>query len=89
MGAKFGEGSSVRADWLCIRCLRLVGRRKVGDLNRGHFFGTSLYVKPKMQTVKEGKNLKYSRCHISNAPFLNTLHLAAQVSASGQTLQNS
>ena len=29
-GVKFGEGGSVRADWLCIGCPRLVGRRKVG-----------------------------------------------------------
>ena len=27
-GANFGEGSSVRVDWLCIGCLMLVGRRK-------------------------------------------------------------
>ena len=41
-GAKFGEGSSVRADWLCSGCPKLVGRRKMAGSNRGHFVCTSL-----------------------------------------------
>ena len=40
--AKFGEGSSIRADWLCIGCPKLVGRRKAGYSTRGHFFCMSL-----------------------------------------------
>ena len=42
--AKFGEGSSIRADWLCIGCPKLVGIRKEGNSNRGLFFCSSLYV---------------------------------------------
>ena len=42
-GAKFGEGSSIRADWQCIGCLKLVGRGKAANSNRGHFFCTCLY----------------------------------------------
>ena len=42
-GAKFGEVSSVRADWLNIACLKLVGSRVEGNSNRGLFFCTSLY----------------------------------------------
>ena len=42
-GAKLGEGSSARADWLCIGCLRLVGSRREGNSNREHFFCTRLY----------------------------------------------
>ena len=43
-GAKFGEESSARADWQCIGCPNIVGRRKAEYSNREHFFGTSLYI---------------------------------------------
>ena len=33
-GAKFGEGSSVRADWLCFGCLKLEVRTKAKILTR-------------------------------------------------------
>ena len=36
-GAKFGEGSSVKANWLCIGCPKLVGSKMEGNSNRGHF----------------------------------------------------
>ena len=42
--ANFDEGSSVRADWLCIGCPKLVVSRKEGNSIRGHFYRTSLYV---------------------------------------------
>ena len=42
MGAKFGEGSSVRANWLRIGCPKKVCNRKEGNSNRGHLFCTSL-----------------------------------------------
>ena len=32
------------ANWLCIGCPRLMGRRKAGNSNRGHFFCMSLYI---------------------------------------------
>ena len=44
MGAKFGEGNFVRADWLCIGCPVFVGSRKEENLNRGHFSCNNLYV---------------------------------------------
>ena len=37
-GAKFGEGSSVRADVLCIGCPELVGSRRAGISNIVDFF---------------------------------------------------
>ena len=42
-GAKLGEGSSVRANWLCIGFPKLVGRRKEANSNKGHLFCTSRY----------------------------------------------
>ena len=41
-GAKFGEESFVKANWLCIGCPKLVGSKMEGNSNRGHFFCTSL-----------------------------------------------
>ena len=41
--AKFGEGSSVMAVWLCIGCPRLVGRRKAGNSNMQELFCSTLY----------------------------------------------
>ena len=41
--AKFGEGSSVMADGLCIGYPRLVGRRKAENSNMQQLFGTTLY----------------------------------------------
>ena len=43
-GAKFGEGNSVSAGWLCIGCPKLMGSRKEGNSNMGHFFCRSLYL---------------------------------------------
>ena len=40
--AKFGEGSSVRADALCIGLLGLVGRGNVGKLKQAGTFCTTL-----------------------------------------------
>ena len=43
-GAKFCEGSFVRADWLCIGYLKLVCcTRNEGNSNREHFFCMDLY----------------------------------------------
>ena len=42
-GAKLGEGNSVRADWLCTGCTKLVGRKNAGNSNRGYFFCMSLW----------------------------------------------
>ena len=41
-GGNFGEESFVRSDLLSIDCPKLVGSRKEGNSNRGHF--TSLYI---------------------------------------------
>ena len=42
--AKFGEGSSSRADWLCFGCPKLVRRRKATNSNKEHFFCASQYI---------------------------------------------
>ena len=43
-GAKVGDRSTIRADWLCIGCPEFVGSRKEGNSNMGHFFCRSLYL---------------------------------------------
>ena len=41
-GAKFGEGSSIRAGLIGCASAKLVGSAKEGNSNRGHFFCPSL-----------------------------------------------
>ena len=74
-GAKFGEGSAIRADWLCIGCPKLVDGRKAGNSNRGLFFCTGLYTTLSPFQVKLKSSLVRILCGL--ATFDNVFLVAA------------
>ena len=53
--AAFAEGSSVRADGLCIDCPRLLGSSKAGKSNMKEFLSTTLY-----EQIYSSTECKYS-----------------------------